>query len=185
MQDEWLEKYPLKKLDVNDRMYYTDNPNPIQLSDVTNAVPNVPSAYSVSDALNNVGSFVSNKFAEGSQATSEGLQGARVAFSETIYDSATNLAANASDNASNLASVASEKASNLALAASENASNLALAATELASSLSKQASNISLTIAESAKEGYNNVKTYVGIPEEPKSLLTTIQTEKTEEEKKR
>ena len=238
LQDEWLEKYPLKKLDVNDRMYYTDNPNPIQLSDVTNAVPNVPSAYSVSDALNNVGSFVSNKFAEGSQATSEGLQGARVAFSETIgqasdlasrastnasnlvssatnsvsnlastatnsvsnlasnasekatnlsntiYDSATNLAANASDNASNLASVASEKASNLALAASENASNLALAATELASSLSKQASNISLTIAESAKEGYNNVKTYVGIPEEPKSLLTTIQTEKTEEEKK-
>ena len=204
LQNEWLEKYPLEKLDVNDRMYYINNPNPnpIQISAISGVV----------STLNDAASSAYNKIIE---STQEGLEGAKAAFSETIGQAseiASNFVSSASENASELASAASEnaseivsaasenaseiasvasenalsaseKASELALSASENATNLASAATELATSLSKQASNISLIISDSAKEGYDNVKTYIGIPEEPKSLLTTIQTDKTEEEK--
>ena len=219
LQNEWLEKYPLEKLDVNDRMYYINNPNPnpIQISAISGVV----------STLNDAASSAYNKIIE---STQEGLEGAKAAFSETIgqaseiasnfvssaSENASTLALSASENASQLASAASENASEivsaasenalsasekaselalsasenatnlaseLALSASENATNLASAATELATSLSKQASNISLIISDSAKEGYDNVKTYIGIPEEPKSLLTTIQTDKTEEEK--
>ena len=144
-----------------------------------------------SDVVNSATTSVSN-FANSTTAKASDLvTGATTNvsnFANNTTAKASELASTASARAAELASNASVKASELAANASAKASELAANASaraaELASSLSDQASNISSTISATAVEGFNNAKSLVGgsLPEGPRSFLTTIEPEKSEEE---
>jgi DNA-directed RNA polymerase II subunit RPB2 len=172
--------------------YTGQNSSPLSLENITNTAKETTAnlANSASEFAENAAEtaadFVANASdfaANASETAGDFAADASAKASEFVADASV-LADNASATASVLAKNASASASELASNASEKATVLAKAATELATSLSDQASNISSTISNTAIEGFNNAKAYV-VPEEPKSLLMTIEGEKSAEEEKK